>query len=98
VRRECSLEADIDASFSRTHEWLAAVQSSPSQKMSRQEDVLRLAEVIAKLPEAQREAVVLHHLQGLSLSEVAHQIGKTEAAIAGLLFRGLKTLHSLLTQ
>lgn len=96
VRRERSLEDEIDASFSRTHEWLAAVQSSPSQRAAKQEDVLRLSEVISKLPEAQREAVVLHHLQGQSLADVAKQIGKSEAAVAGLLFRGLKTLHGLL--
>lgn len=98
VRRERSLEDEIDASFSRTHEWLAAVQSSPSQRAVKQEDVLRLSEVIAKLPEAQREAVVLHHLQGLSLADVAKQIGKSEAAVAGLLFRGLKTLNGLLKE
>ncbi|MBC7816793.1 MAG: sigma-70 family RNA polymerase sigma factor [Planctomycetaceae bacterium] len=98
VRRERSLEDEIDASFSRTHEWLAAVQSSPSQRAAKQEDVLRLSEVISKLPEAQREAVVLHHLQGWSLADVAKQIGKSEAAVAGLLFRGLKTLHSLLSR
>lgn len=98
VRRERSLEDEIDASFSRTHEWLAAVQSSPSQQAAKQEDVLRLSEVMTKLPEAQREAVVLHHLQGLSLTEVAKLLNKTEAAVAGLLFRGLKTLHALLQE
>jgi RNA polymerase sigma-70 factor (ECF subfamily) len=98
VRRERSLEDDIDASFSRTHEWLAAVQSSPSQQAAKQEDVLRLAEVMTKLPEAQREAVVLHHLQGLTLTDVAKLLDKTEAAVAGLLFRGLKTLHALLKE
>ena len=72
------------------------MQSSPSQKAAKQEDVLRLSVVISKLPEAQREAIVLHHLQGLSLVEVAKQIGKSEAAVAGLLFRGLKKLHDLL--
>ena len=98
VRREQSLEGAIDESFSRTHSWLAAVQSSPSQRAVKQEELLRLAEVMTKLSEAQREAIVLHHLQGLSLAEVAHEMGKTEAAVAGLLFRGLKTLHNLLEE
>ncbi len=96
VRRERSLDAEIDQSFSRTNSWLADVQSSPSQRAVKQEEVLRLSEVIAELPEAQREAIVLHHLQELSLAEVAKEMGKTEAAVAGLLFRGLKSLHSLL--
>ena len=98
VRREQSLEGAIDASFSQTHSWLAAVQSSPSQRAVKQEELLRLAEVMTQLPEAQREAIVLHHLQGLCLAEVAKEIGKSEAAVAGLLFRGLKTLHSLLAK
>lgn len=74
------------------------MQSSPSQRAVKQEELIRLAEVMTKLPEAQREAVVLHHLQGLSLAEVAQEMGKTEAAVAGLLFRGLKTLHNLLEE
>ena len=98
VRRERSLEGEIDDSFSRTNSWLAAVQSSPSQRAVKQEELLRLSEFITKLPEAQREAIVLHHLQGLRLVEVAKELGKTEAAVAGLLFRGLKTLHCLLEE
>ena len=96
VGRERSLEAGIDASFSRTQDWLVAAQSSPSQKAVRQEDLLRLSEALTKLPEAQREVIVLHHLQGLKLAEVAAEIGRSEAAVAGLLFRGLRSMHNLL--
>ena len=96
VRREQSLEGAIDASFSQTHSWLAAVQSSPSQRAVKQEELLRLAEVMTQLPEAQREAIVLHHLQNMSLADISKELGKTEAAVAGLLFRGLKALHGLL--
>ena len=98
VRREHSLEGAIDASFSHTHSWLAAVQSSPSQRAVKQEELLRLAEVMAQLPEAQREAIVLHHLQNMSLADISKELGKTEAAVAGLLFRGLKALHGLLAE
>jgi RNA polymerase sigma-70 factor, ECF subfamily len=96
VRREQSLEDAIDASFSRTHQWLVAVQSSPSQHAVRQEDLVRLSEALEELPEAQHEAIVRHHLQGLKLSEVAAGMGRSEAAVAGLLYRGLITLHNLL--
>lgn len=96
VRREQSLEGAIDASFSRTQDWLVALQSSPSQKAVKQEDLLRLSEALTELPEAQREVIVLHHLQGLKLAEVATEMGRNEAAVAGLLFRGLKALHTLL--
>ena len=96
VRKEVPLDGMIDASFSRTDDWLAAVQSSPSQQAIRQEDLLQLSRALSELPEPQREAIVLHHLQGLKLSEVAVEIGRTEAAVAGLLFRGLKTLTILI--
>jgi len=62
----------------------------------RSEELLAMADGLTSLPEAQREAVVLHHLQGLPLAEVARQLGKTPAAVAGLLHRGLKRLRELL--
>jgi RNA polymerase sigma-70 factor (ECF subfamily) len=96
IRREQSLEGAIDESFSRTHAALAAVQSSPSQRAVKQEDLLRLSEALEKLPVAQREAIVLHHLQGKKLAEVAFEINRSESAVAGLLFRGLKALHTML--
>lgn len=96
VRREQPLDAQIDSSFSRTHGWLAAVQSSPSQRAVKQEDLLRLSLALAELPEPQHEVIVLHHLQGLKLAEVAQEIGRSEASVAGLLFRGLKSLHAAL--
>lgn len=93
VRREQSLEAGIDASFSRTQNWLVSVQSSPSQRAVKHEDLCRLSEALAKLPEAQCEAIVLHHLRGLNLSSVAMEMERSEASVAGLLFRGLRALE-----
>ncbi len=78
--------------------WLEASQSSPSQKAQRTEDLLRLAEALAELPEAQREAVVLHYWQSQTLAQVATELGKTPAAVAGLLQRGLKSLRTMLTE
>jgi RNA polymerase sigma-70 factor, ECF subfamily len=41
VRKERSLQADLDASASKLDGWLAAEQSSPSQKMKRHERALQ---------------------------------------------------------
>ena len=57
-----------------------------------------MADALAGLPDAQREALVLHYLQGLPLTEVAGQLGRTEAAVAGLLHRGLKKLRERLQE
>jgi RNA polymerase sigma-70 factor (ECF subfamily) len=98
VTRERSLEAALDESSDRLAAWLQAEQSSPSQKAQCTEDLLRLVEALAELPEAQREAVVLHYWQGQSLKEVAAQLGSTAPAVAGLLQRGLKTLRAVLVK
>ena len=93
IRREWSLDAALEQSTSRLERWLAAEQSSPSQRAIRQEELLRMAEVLAELPEAQRRAIELHHLRGLPLAEIAAELGSTKAAVAGLLHRGMKTLR-----
>jgi RNA polymerase sigma-70 factor (ECF subfamily) len=95
ISRERSLEAAIENSFSRAEQWLASAQTSPSQQAVRSEELLQLADSLAELPDAQREAVVLHHLQGWSLMELAAHMGRSESAVAGLLHRGLKRLREL---
>jgi RNA polymerase sigma-70 factor (ECF subfamily) len=96
VTRERSLQAALDESSARLEGWLAAEQSSPSTLAARHEEQVRLADALSRLPEAQRLAVELHHLQGLPLSEVAVQLGRTKGAVAQLLFRGLNKLRELL--
>jgi RNA polymerase sigma-70 factor (ECF subfamily) len=98
VGLERSLEAAVDASSLRLEAWLAAEQSSPSQRAERNEQLLRLAEALTTLPEAQREAIVLHYWQGQSLVEIGACLGRTPAAVAGLLHRGLKQLRGLLQE
>jgi RNA polymerase sigma-70 factor (ECF subfamily) len=96
VARERSLDEQVGDSFSRVDGWLADVQASPSQQAVRSEELLAMADALAGLPDAQREAIVLHHLQGLPLAEVGRQLDKTPAAVAGLLHRGLKRLRELM--
>ena len=98
VGRERSLEAAVEHSSAMLAGCIAAPQSSPSMKAVRNEDLLRLSDALLELPEAQREAVVLHHLQGWSLNEVAARLERTDAAVAGLLHRGLRRLRELLTE
>src|SRR5947209_8472683 len=87
VGRERSLEAALDASSVRLEGWLAAEQSSPSQRAERNEELLRLAEALDALPEAQREALTLHHLRNWTLEDVGRHLGRSPAAVAGLIKR-----------
>ena len=96
--RERSLDAQLNDSSARLEAWAAAVQPSPSQHAARAEQMHRLADALAVLPDDQRRAVELHHLLGLSVAEVGERIGRTRAAVVGLLFRGLKKLRLLLAE
>ncbi len=96
VAKERSLETLLDDSYSRIEAWFEAVQSTPSQHAAKEEQLVELAKALADLPEGQRESIVLHHLRGWSLAEVAVQLGRSESAVAGLLHRGLKKLREIL--
>ena len=96
VARERSIEDAVDHSSARVEAWLAAEQSSPSQQAMQHERAIRLANALAELPDAQREAIVLQHWQGQSLAEIAEHLGRTRTAVAGLLKRGLKRLRVLM--
>lgn len=98
VRRERSIDARLEESASRVEEWLVAEQSSPSQRASRHEQLIRLAAALALLPADQREAVELHHLKGHTVAEVGALMGRTRPAAMGLIFRGLKRLRGLLDE
>src|SRR4051812_14337496 len=97
VDLERSLEADLDRSSSGLAGWLAADQTSPSQAAQRNEELLRLADALAELPELQREVVILKHCRGQTLQQIADHLGRTVPAIASLLRRGLEVLRHRLS-
>lgn len=80
----------------RLERWLAADQTSPSQRAERNESVVHLAEALARLPADNRRALVLRHFEGASLAEISVELGRTPQAVAGLLKRGLAQLRDLL--
>jgi RNA polymerase sigma-70 factor (ECF subfamily) len=97
-RRERSLEAALEQSSQRLEAILAADQSTPSQRAIRHEQLLLLADALARLPDDQRQAVELRHLQGLATVEIAQRMDRTVAAVGGLLQRGLRTLRDSLEE
>ena len=98
IDRERSLEAALSESSGRLASVLAANEPTPSRKAVRNEEILRLAGAVADLPEPQRDAVLLKHCKGLSLAEVGRQLGRTPAAAASLLRRGLAQLRERLRE
>lgn len=93
VALERSLEESLHASSARLEAWLIAKGDSPSAATERNEQVLELARAMASLPELQRQALLMHYCQGLTLAEVSEGIGRTRPAVASLLRRGLKQLR-----
>jgi len=97
LHRERSLEQAVEQSSANLMAWLAQVQSSPSQQAVKHEQLADLISALAHLPEDQRTAVELHHLEGCSLADVAEHMQRSKQAVAGLLFRALKRLRELLS-
>ena len=96
VTREWRPDLALEASSVRLERWLAVDQTTPGTAAVREEEVARLALVLAELPDNQREAIVLRNWHGLSVAEIAEHLGTTADAVTGLLYRGLKALRARL--
>jgi RNA polymerase sigma-70 factor (ECF subfamily) len=94
-RRERSLGHAVDES-SRLEPLLPPdSQSSPSDQAMHHEALLRLAAALEKLPDHQRDVIILIK-HGLPVAAIAAQMDRTEKAVAGLYRRGLERLRELL--
>lgn len=92
VRRERSLEASLQASSVRLERFLASETPSPSEHASANERVRQLAEAMESLPGDQREAIIDHYFHGRTVAQVAEAMKRSEAAVGGLLHRGMQAL------
>jgi RNA polymerase sigma-70 factor (ECF subfamily) len=99
-KRDTTLErshlATRDKSSVRIDALPAVNQTSPSQQVIRKEDLSALREALRALPEEQRRAIELHHIDGGSLVEVATRMRRSHASVAGLIRRGLRSLRQRL--
>ena len=93
VSVERSLEMELEQSSARFEAWLVAKQPSPSEQVVRDERLLCIVEALDRLPDAQREAILLKHCQGWTLAAIGKYMGRTPTAVASLLQRGVKQLR-----
>jgi RNA polymerase sigma-70 factor (ECF subfamily) len=86
------------SSWRRTRNRLLAHQRSESTRDPAQSDpdTLALVEALRQIPAAQRRAIVLHHLVGLPVREIAEETGDSVSAVKARLSRGRQALASLL--
>jgi RNA polymerase sigma-70 factor (sigma-E family) len=61
-------------------------------------DALVLVDALGRLPVAQRTAVVLHHLVGLPVADVARETGVPVGTVKARLSRGRRALAALLEE
>jgi RNA polymerase sigma-70 factor (ECF subfamily) len=103
--RRLSLERQVvslDGSLDQTSVGMSRLpqrqrsESVPSARVVREEDALTLAAILGQLSEAQAEAIVLKHCQGMSVVEIGRHMNKSPDAIGGLLRHGMRRLRELM--
>jgi RNA polymerase sigma-70 factor, ECF subfamily len=95
-KRQVSRERSLDqvlAESSRRMAGFASEDQSPSEAVEFNERALQVAGAMESLPRDQLEVLVLHYWQGLSVAEISDVLGRTQPAVGGLVYRGLKTLR-----
>ncbi|MBT5808639.1 sigma-70 family RNA polymerase sigma factor [Candidatus Uhrbacteria bacterium] len=91
-RREGKEQVSIDSS--ETHDQLESKESG--ERIESFVDAGIMKEGLGELPDDDREAVVMRHLEGYSVKEIAKHLGKTENATSVLIYRALKKLRKIL--
>ena len=98
-RRNIALEQEFAAELDRSTAalaGLAAPMSSPSRIAIRREAAVLLADKLAELPDHYRRAIVMHHIEGLSIAQVAQHFHRSPEATNALLARALVKLRLLM--
>ncbi len=98
-KRDIELEVRLQNNFDRSSINLANIlpdqHSTPSRIVIRRERSVQLADAIAMVPEDKRTVLIMHGLQGESISDVAKSMGRTEASTWKLWARGLLEIQRI---
>lgn len=93
VRLERQIEDDLDQSSMNLAGLLPDRGSTPSEKASRREMSVLLADAIDQLTNDQREVIIRHGLEGQPIRDVAAALQRSEAAAWKLWARALLALR-----
>jgi len=72
--------------------------AGPHASAEEREQRARLAAALRRLPDTQREVIVLRYILSLSLAETAAAVGRSEGAVKQLQLRGLAGMRGILSQ
>ncbi len=98
IHREESFRRDLDHTSMVLGRLLPACDMSPSRIASGKEEVVKLSNALAQLPNEYREVLVLHHLEGRPVAEVAARMDRSISAVKGLRARAIVKLRELLKE
>ena len=96
VNLERRWEHDLTESSRVLERFASADQTSPSEKAMRRERSVLLANALEQLPPHYREVMILHHLQGMPLAEVAQHMGRSHESVRKLWARAMIKLRPLM--
>jgi RNA polymerase sigma-70 factor (ECF subfamily) len=96
ISQEVSLDAELAQSSQRLGSLMAESGPSPSQRASRREMDVVLAEVLNRLPADYREVIVLRNLENLPHETVAARMNRSPGAARILWVRALAALREQL--
>ena len=71
---------------------VGAEQPSPEHDLLREESMAQLRGLVARLPDTQRDAVLLRYASGLTTHDIAVTLGRSDAAVQKLITRALASL------
>src|SRR5262249_31764961 len=73
---------------------MGPIPEGPLTRLARDEGRARLADALASLPAAQRGAVALRYVDGLSRDEIAQVLGVSESIVKSRIHEGLEKLRA----
>jgi RNA polymerase sigma-70 factor (ECF subfamily) len=93
---EEQLQDEVEKSSQQLGHAFVSSASSPSRIAAGRERAVLLADALAKLPEHYREVVILHHVQGYTLPEVAQSMSRSVDSVKKLWARAMVQLRTSL--
>lgn len=83
-----------EVALSQAHDAIAAPSADrPDESLLRSEKIDTLRRIVLDLPEEQREALLLQHVEGLPIDQIAQVMHKSPSTVNGLLQRARQNVH-----
>ncbi|MEM9658875.1 MAG: sigma-70 family RNA polymerase sigma factor, partial [Planctomycetota bacterium] len=97
LRRErpvAGVSRSIDQSSADVEQALADSGARPDARLVHEELAAEVADMLAALPDPQREVIILRNLEGLPFEQIAQRMGRTSAAVRKLWTRAICQLKA----